>query len=503
MNALRHKLLYEAHSWAGLVLGFLLFLVCFSGAVCLFAEELRPWTLAALDAEQSVPRAGIGRAYAQARARGLVAAGDVMVHWPTPQRPSFGFRAQGADGKDVHLPAAGGPAFADPGADLAEFIGELHRNLLIEGDLGRYLLGFVGLAMLFSVLSGVLVHPKILRELFSLRLARSTRLALTDAHKLFGVWGLPFHLMISATGALLGLANLLLLLGVLAAYRGDAGTALADLDGPPAAVSGQAAPLPDLDALVGQALSLCGEAEILYLDLHAPGDATARYDVALKPRTVLSSAETFQFDAQGRLLRRVSYTARGAWLRVYGAISPLHYGTYGGLGLRLIYAFLGLACAGLVASGLLVWLERRLVQRQSRAAGHRLAARLALGLCGGLPLAYAAVFAGALVLPAQPDGRYTALIACFFAAWALAVCAALRASRPWPVLRALLGLAGLVLGGCALGHALCAYGPLSRGVDAGLAVCAIALLALARVVPAEQAAPARAGLVVCADNSVT
>jgi len=53
-------------------------------------------------------------------------------------------------------------------------------------------------------------------------------------------------------------------------------------------------------------------------------------------------------------------------MRIFGMITPLHYGTYGGVALKLIYAALGAGLTVIVASGGNIWLARQREQGRPR-----------------------------------------------------------------------------------------------------------------------------------------
>ena len=97
-------------------------------------------------------------------------------------------------------------------APWTEFIAELHMQLHLPRTWGLYLVGLTGVALFSSLISGLLSHPRYQGRI--LRWGGSRRLQEADLHNRLGVWGLPFHVVVSVTGALLGLSSLIV--GVLA-----------------------------------------------------------------------------------------------------------------------------------------------------------------------------------------------------------------------------------------------------------------------------------------------
>ncbi len=116
---------------------------------------------------------------------------------------------------------AGGGTLAPLSARWSDFLLHLHVNLHLPRSWGGFLVGLTGVALLSSLVSGVLAHPRVVRDAFHLRLGGSRRLAEADWHNRLGVWALPFHATLALTGALLGLSTLIVAALALLLYRGD------------------------------------------------------------------------------------------------------------------------------------------------------------------------------------------------------------------------------------------------------------------------------------------
>ena len=116
-------------------------------------------------------------------------------------------------------------------------------NLHLPRTWGMFLVGLTGVALLSSLISGLLAHPRIFKDAFALRWGGSRRLQEADLHNRLSVWGLPFHFVVSLSGALLGLSTLIIGVLALAAYNGNSGAAFATLLGPRAGPDETAAPV--------------------------------------------------------------------------------------------------------------------------------------------------------------------------------------------------------------------------------------------------------------------
>ncbi|WP_159982053.1 MULTISPECIES: PepSY-associated TM helix domain-containing protein [unclassified Novosphingobium] len=86
-----------------------------------------------------------------------------------------------------------------PGEEVpwVEFVQTLHFNLTLPGALDRYLVGIFGTVLLASLFTGILVHRRILKDVFRLRWGGSKRLTNADLHnRMAATYGLP----VAATG---------------------------------------------------------------------------------------------------------------------------------------------------------------------------------------------------------------------------------------------------------------------------------------------------------------
>ncbi|HZJ11781.1 MAG TPA: PepSY-associated TM helix domain-containing protein [Methyloceanibacter sp.] len=159
-------------------------------------------------------------------------------------------------------------------APWSEFLARLHINLHIPPTYGLFIVGLTGVALLSSLISGLLSHPRIFRDAFSFRIGGSRRLQDADLHNRLGVWGLPFHIAVSLTGALLGLSVLIIGVLALAAYGGDSEKAFGELIGPQAGEDHTPASLPDLGAMISLGLHW-GLAISLRTKRRAPGSCVS------------------------------------------------------------------------------------------------------------------------------------------------------------------------------------------------------------------------------------
>jgi uncharacterized iron-regulated membrane protein len=382
----------DGHSVVGLVFGALIYLVCLTGTLSVLVDELelieQPAPAAAAQGPGALDRA-VGRVVAR-----VPHAASLYALAPTTPRQRLTIIAYGPGGEQAFVADAQGEVVARR-TPFADFVTDLHMTLSAPAPWGSLAVGAAGAALLSLMVSGVLAHPRIVRDAFRLRLAGAARLREADLHNRLSVWGLPFHVTVTLTGALFGLANLVVLTVAAAGFHGDTARVLAPIVGPAMAADPRPAPLPDLEALVRRAQARLPGARLHGVAIQAPGTRGARIAVEVGPPGRLPRGEAVYFDAQGREIGRGRFVTGALGLQAYSAAAQLHFGVFGGLPVRLAYVALGGALSFVAASGVTIWLERR-------AAGGRPAARLRgawLGWTWGVPGALAAA---ALAAPSAP-----------------------------------------------------------------------------------------------------
>jgi uncharacterized iron-regulated membrane protein len=247
----------------------------------------------------------------------------------------------------------------------------LHAYALLPGKLGRYAIGVAGLLLLVSAGSGLLMHRNTLRAARQVRTGRRLRIVAADMHRALGVWALAFHVGIGATGAALGLKDVLIAPALWARFGGDLVTARAALGVPAPVPSGVPLALPPVEPLLQRARERIPLLEPNLVLVRAWGDAEALITVLgtipgrLLPR---HEAERVTFAARtGEIVEVIDALSAPPALRAYHMVAPLHYADFTGIWLRWIYFVLGLVTAALSVTGLAIR-ARRHAERASRAA---------------------------------------------------------------------------------------------------------------------------------------
>ncbi|THF59440.1 PepSY-associated TM helix domain-containing protein [Pseudothauera rhizosphaerae] len=473
------KAVLGAHQWLGIVFAALIYLVCVSGTLSVLADEFAQWEAPSAPRVNSAAAGLYARvaaaAFAEARAGG--ADHDLFVFGPTPELPwlrVFALGEHDGPGAPVELEwlaDAEGRLQAPPRTPWTRFLRDHHYHLHLPAPYGAWAVGAVGTLLLASLLSGLLAHRRIFRDAFRLRRGGSRRVSLADLHNRIGVWALPFHLIVSLTGSLLGLAGLIVMLLALAAYQGDQDRAVAALLGPQPGSDHAAAPLPETVPMLREIERSTPGATITSVVFQHVGTAGQLVSIATAEPRHLARNERWTFDGQGNFLAKAGFTDGSVGMRIYGMLQPLHFGTYGGIGLKLIYVALGLGMCLVVATGPMLWLARRRGQGRPLPAAERLWTAL---VWGQLP-AYAAA---ALVALLAGTADHVLPLAVYWAVTLGTALLAVRGRDEWRCGHRLRVGGGLLLAGLACGHALSwpAGLPAARVVNGLLLVAGIALV---------------------------
>ena len=489
------------HTWSGLVVGWVLFLIFIAGTAAYWKEELTRW----MQPEIGLP-ADSATAITQAQQFLTRTAPDAQrwsielpdarssatsVSWQ-PQGEKERRRGQrnpnqatlDADGKPVQVRETRG----------GNFFYRLHFDLHYVPVLwARWFISACSMLMLIALISGVITHKKIFTDFFTFRRSKGQRSWL-DGHNALAVLSLPFHLMITYTG-LITLMTLYMPWAVDANYPGGRDAFFAELfpRAEKAEASGVAATPPALAEVLRRAEVQWGGGHAASLQVEHPSDAAMRISVRRQQGDqIAGAADALSFDARGNLLD--SAAPRSAAVITRDGMIGLHAARFAPTTMRWLFFLSGVAGTLMVATGLVLWTVKRRTQLPDPARPHlgfRIVERLNIGFVTGLPVAMLAFLWGNRLLPLDVANRSDAEVKVFFYAWAACVVhAMLRAPRRgWVEQLALAGVLALVLplynlvawhGGAV--SALAAGDGAKAGIDIGLLLIGGGLLWAARKV---------------------
>ena len=354
------------HKWSSLVCTLFMLLLCLTGLPLIFHHEISHLTGTEIEAPdlpaplQGKPRVGMDEALAAARklypdrvVQFVSQAEDDDRLWSVTLTPT---PAPTDDYKSVQVDARTGLVAGEyrTGEGFMDLMFRLHVDLFM-GLAGKLFLGFMGLLLLVALVSGVVLYAPFMRKLDfgTVRRQRSPRVRWLDLHNLIGIVALVWCFVVGATGMVNTWADLLIKYWQVE----HVGALLKPYQGQPLVPEAERAPVQRmLDA--AQAA--------------APG--MKLYFIAF-PGTSYSSPHHNTFFMRGdtpltsRLLLPVLVDARTAkvtaapqmpwYLDALLISQPLHFGDYGGLPMKIIWALLDIATILVLGSGLYLWLKKR------------------------------------------------------------------------------------------------------------------------------------------------
>lgn len=466
MKSITIKKLYKLHTWVGIISGILLFVIAFTGAVAVFARpELKIWANDEIRSPvQSTPQQIEAVIEEYANTLDPIYREEVHVNLPDPRYTQFlrviyeGHIKQ-EDGSEkhegfvylfdpnslalVHKEDMMSFFNSDDGHDIATFIGSFHADLHLGRPVGLILTGLLGLTLMVSIVTGILVHRKKLGQLFTFRPTKSFSLLLNDGHKVMGIWAVAFHSVIAFTGAFLGLATVILLpAAAYVSFNGDQ-EALVEtftaMKPPELAHVAQPTKIADIleksvadnPELVFSNFSVLG-----YGDQNAIVYLSGAGDENLGGQTLIYQGATAEYQYRQSNFGRLE----GVTGKILDVMFPLHFGNFGGIFVKALWAWLGLALALLPITGMMLWVERGITSNNPAHSPRTYegVSRLLTGSCCGIVLATAVLFPTQLILNSvmATSDHTTVIFSVFFTTWGLATALglAIKASRGFSLL---------------------------------------------------------------------
>jgi uncharacterized iron-regulated membrane protein len=388
------------HTWAGVVLGALLFAIFWMGTLTVFDCEIDRWMMP----HTRLPPAPALSLDAAARWAAPFVAG--ARHWsltlPSERTPMLQVRHRGPDGSVLHeLDPATGALLHEPGTlGGTGFIFPFHFSLQLEWlDLGMWLVGLCGMAMLVLIVSGVIIHRRLFRDLFVFRPNKALGRSALDLHTATGVLALPFHFIMPLSGLIIFFA--LFFPGTWqAVFQGDEDAFNRETFGSYSRPSANApGALGSLDAMAAEAERRWGGAAPFLVRVLEAGDAASVVELRRSyAHDVSMNRDAIYFDAaSGAVLGHYEPKPIGAVQRF---IAGVHFAQFDHWLLRWLYFGGGLAGCVMIAAGFVFWLESRRAEHARRGwAGVRVVEALATGSISGIVLATLAFFIINRLLP--------------------------------------------------------------------------------------------------------
>jgi len=417
------------HTWGGLVLGSLLFAVFWMGTLTVFDKEIDRWMMP----QTRIPST---ESYSLDILRPKIentvdSGGNWSLYLPEDRAPTGGFGGlvyQNKEGRQVRRPVnfEAGEILPEAGSlGGTRFIFPFHYKLHLGWkNLGYWLVGAAGMAMLLTLVSGVIIHTRFLKDFFTLRIFKSrVSVASLDVHTVGGVLTLPFCFLITLSGlAVFFHTYFPRTIEMVYAEEPEPVSAFSietfgRFHREPAGIP--ASRQASLDGVLNRAREAWDGGEPWILSVNHPGDRNGYIRVRRAyPDTITRGRDTLWFDAvSGEELHRFS---EGPVKTLQSWLLGFHFIQFDHWILRWLYFISGLGGCAVIATGFLYWLAVRR-RKQGLTLRYRLVRSLAIGSITGIIIATFGFFVSNRLLP--PDAslghwrRPQLEIVLFFMAW--------------------------------------------------------------------------------------
>lgn len=362
----RSKIWFLVHSWLALPIWFFVLIVCVTGTLAVVSTEImwliNPEMRANKPSDDAQPlnydqlMSAIQRDHPELRVSNLTHpdgayfAVNASVTYPDGRSPT------------VYVnPYTGALQGVSPAFDFPAFTRALHGWWLVPFtngfSWGWYLVSFLGLPLLVSLITGLVVYKKFWKGFLkpTLRLNQGARVFWGDFHRLSGIWSIWFIAVIAITGVWFLIRAILYDNQISISSYSPVTSVIARADVPLVA-NGTPAPMIPVEQAIAVVKQQVPDLDASYVSLplnaYSPMEVGGRSWYPLMFQTATINPYT------GQLISSHLLGDRNTLEFVTESMRPLHTGDFGGLWIKLIWAFFGLLLSMMVLSGLMIWSKR-------------------------------------------------------------------------------------------------------------------------------------------------
>ncbi|MEM1135065.1 MAG: PepSY-associated TM helix domain-containing protein [Bacteroidota bacterium] len=429
-----YNIIFHTHTVAGIVISFALFVIFYAGAFSLFRHEIYLWENQ--EARFEAPKVidydkalfEVDKTYSIDK---HTIANVLLPNQHNPYIKVFG-AFHDTDSTTKRIQASIDPKsyeindLSNPKTTVGDTMYELHYFGQIP-VVGLYISGFVALFFLFASITGLLIHwQNIFTKFFSFITEGKWKQIWTNAHTVLGMIGLPFQIMYAITGALFGLLTLLLLPSVLILFNGDTDEVFKHIRPLDAIELNQNAPLAtnpiSLNHFIEAATSDYPNHKVKSVSLLNYGleDAIAMVYIDDIKGILSDGYVTFSMSDGMIVEKATTFPNEKTYAEsVLSFLTKLHFGTFGGIFLKIIYFILSMITCFMIVSGILIWKtarENNNYTHKQKQFHHRVT-KTYLAICLSMFPAFALLFIANKLVPMSLDDRAPIVEISFFFSW--------------------------------------------------------------------------------------
>jgi len=361
---------FQIHSWIGIKLSILFFIVCFSGTLATLSSEM-DWLVfpeyRAKVEEKLASKNTIVQNIAKAYPDGKI---EYWTAMEVPYLCDLIYIKRGDQRTYVFANQYTGEIQGEAQLTFRRFFRDLHYFLFIPFNIGHFTVLIFGFLLLLSLITSLLFYKKWYRKLFDLKRGKGKVVFYRSLHRLIGVWSIPFMLLFSITGIWYFLERT-----NTADISETANTATPELvcAQTDSALFKTISYDFDYNKAVKAAQEVIPGIQIKTINpptqMDRPFYLTGISEVPLvrfRANRVYIHPETYEV----LKLQDAEELPTVTWLN--DIADPLHFGYWGGLLTKVIWFFAGLAISALILSGIWISMKRKVkgeLQQKQQAMG--------------------------------------------------------------------------------------------------------------------------------------
>lgn len=358
------KRLWQFHSWLGLIAGLGLIVIGLTGSLLVFHDEIEALLNPKLVRVEPLPAGRLPVSDLLVTANNQLAGYEIagwLIDHDDPGHADFLYvRKHGS--KDWLISSVNpytGELLASPRNGETTFTGwllELHYTLLAD-HVGVLIAGLLAAGLFLLGLSGIYLYRDFWSNFFTFRWGRSRRILFSDIHKFVGITSVAFNLILGFTGAYWNLPHAANDLFVNHEEEGKAAPAERLYSG-----------MLPWDALIADSGARIAGFRANYISFPTDKEWPVTFYGSVPGFLRGPYSSTVAYDARtGAFKEATDVRSAGLWARIADTFVPLHYGTFGGLPVKILWVLGGLTPGVLAVTGFFMWRLRQ--RRNPREAG--------------------------------------------------------------------------------------------------------------------------------------
>ena len=345
----------QSHTWLGLVISAVMFLICLSGTIAVLHKEFERWEQPNIPETTEYTVEQVERAYTSFTEQYSDDTHHYYFVFPGTGIP----RLVMEDDHRAHFVDEQGTLIEQENVTWSQMLVDLHLYLHLPHSFGMILVSACGALLCALIVSGLMAHPRIIKDAFKFRYGGDGLKENIDMHNRLSVWGTPFHLMIAITGAYFGLAGVFVTLIAQAFYDGDTQAVYDRAFTPEPELVQEIAP-PDIGTAMRDLQGRVNtEGNLLFFTVHEPHTPQQFLEFFVKTPERLIYSENYRYDSAGNYLGKAGYSDGDGGMQTLYSVFRIHFGDFIGMPVKILYIVLGMMLTVVSATGMNIWLKKR------------------------------------------------------------------------------------------------------------------------------------------------